>query len=63
VVLGPKGGQIEIELNGVPGTAMPAWKHMSDVEIASVISYTRNSWGNKAPENVVQPAEVKGERK
>jgi cytochrome c oxidase subunit 2 len=42
---------------------MPAWRQLSDVDIASVISYTRNSWGNNAAENVVQPAEVKGERK
>jgi len=28
-----------------------------------VISYTRNSWGNKAAENVVQPSEVKVARK
>jgi cytochrome c oxidase subunit 2 len=42
---------------------MPAWKQLSDVDIAAVISYTRNSWGNKAPENVVQPSEVKVARK
>jgi len=50
-------------LNGQNNGKMPAWRQLSDVDIASVISYTRNSWGNQAPENVVQPAEVKGERK
>jgi len=72
VVLGPKQHQIDVVLNGqtngvvqtAPGGGkMPAWKQLSDVDIASVISYTRNSWGNKASENVVQPSEVKAERK
>ena len=34
-------------LNGKPGTAMAAWKQLSDTELAAVITYTRNSWGNK----------------
>ena len=43
---------------------MPPWKGvLSDVDIASAITYTRNSWGNKAQENVVQPSEVKTARK
>ena len=72
VVLGPKQHQIDVVLNGqtngvvqtAPGGGkMPAWKQLPDVDIAAVISYTRNSWGNKASENVVQPTEVKAERK
>ncbi|MBX3607904.1 MAG: cytochrome c oxidase subunit II [Piscinibacter sp.] len=61
IVNGPAEGQIDIVLNGKAGTAMVAWKHLSDVEIASVITYTRNSWGNKA--GVVLPAAVKAARK
>jgi hypothetical protein len=26
---------------------MPSWKQLSDADIAAVITYTRNSWGNK----------------
>jgi cytochrome c oxidase subunit 2 len=63
VVLGPKDHQIDVVLNGQNNGKMPPWRQLSDVDIASVISYTRNSWGNQTPENVVQPAEVKGERK
>ena len=63
VVLGPKEHQIDVVLNGQNNGKMPPWKHLSDVEIASVISYTRNSWGNKADQNVVQPTEVKAARK
>jgi cytochrome c oxidase subunit 2 len=42
---------------------MPSWAHLSDVDVASVITYTRNTWGNKAQQNVVQPSAVKAERK
>jgi cytochrome c oxidase subunit 2 len=62
VVNGPKAAQVEILLNGIRG--MPAWKAtLSDTEIAAVITYTRNSWSNKAAENIVQPAEVLAARK
>ena len=62
VVNGPKAPQIAILLNGK--NAMPAWKGvLSDTEIAAVITYTRNSWSNKAVENIVQPAEILAARK
>ncbi len=62
-MLGPKEHQIDVVLNGQNNGKMPAWKALSDVEIASVISYTRNSFGNKAEQNVVQPSDVKAARK
>jgi cytochrome c oxidase subunit 2 len=62
VVLGPKAEQINVLLNGKHSgkfpTAMPAWKQLSDTDIASVITYTRNNWTNKAEQNIVQPSEV-----
>ncbi|QOY95335.1 cytochrome c oxidase subunit II [Massilia sp. UMI-21] len=62
VVLGAKAHQVDVLLNGqdTPAypAAMPAWKQLSDTEIAAVITYTRNTWSNKAAENIVQPAEV-----
>ena len=61
IVTGPPEGQIDIVLNGKQGTAMPAWKQLSDSEIAAVVTYTRNSWGNTA--GVVMPAAVKAARK
>ena len=62
VVNGMQEGQIAILLNGK--NAMPAWKAtLSDTEIAAVITYTRNSWNNKASDNIVQPAEVLAARK
>jgi cytochrome c oxidase subunit 2 len=61
VVNGPKEGQVDILLNGK--NAMPAWKTLSDTEIAAVITYTRNHWSNKAKQNIVQPAEILAARK
>ncbi len=61
IVNGPADGQIQIVLNGKPGTAMPAWKPLSDTDIAAVITYTRNSFGNHAGD--VMPPMVKAERK
>ena len=67
VVNGEKGHQIEVLLNGQKTgkfpTEMPAWKQLSDTEIAAVITYTRNTWSNKAAENIVQPAEILAARK
>jgi cytochrome c oxidase subunit 2 len=62
VVNGPKNGQIEVLLNGRPGTAMQSFKRLSDVELAAVITYTRNSWSNKTGE-AVMPGDVKALRK
>jgi len=49
-------------LNGQNNGSMPAWKAMSDTDIAAVISYTKNHWSNKTGQ-VVQPAEVLALRK
>ena len=66
VVNGPKDAQINTVLNGVvkdgKPTAMVAWKQLSDADLASVITYTRNSWGNKTGD-AIQPADVKLARK
>jgi cytochrome c oxidase subunit 2 len=64
-VVGPKAEQITVLLNGLGNGKMPAWKGLSDVEIASVITYTRQSWGNagKGADPVVAPADVKAARK
>ena len=62
IVNGPKARQIDIVMHGK--NVMPAWGPvLSDTEIAAVITYTRNSWSNKAAENIVQPAEITAARK
>ena len=60
LVNGPVDAQIALVLHGKTGTAMPAWKQLSDADIAAVITYTRNSWGNKSGD--VLPAAVKTAR-
>lgn len=57
-----KGKQIAIVLNGAGNGAMPAWKQLSDTDLAAVISYTKNTWSNKTGQ-LVQPAEIKAARK
>lgn len=51
-------GHIDIVLNGKAGTAMQAYaKQLSLKEIAAVITYERNAWGNNTGE-LVQAADV-----
>jgi cytochrome c oxidase subunit 2 len=62
LVVGAHNPSIDTVLHGRPNTAMQAFaKQLNDTEIAAVLTFTRNSWGNKA--NEVQPAEVKARRK
>ena len=57
-----KGKQIAVVLNGQNSGAMPAWKQLSDTEIAAVITFTKNNWSNKTGQ-LVQPGEVLAARK
>ena len=54
--------EIMVLLNGQNNGAMPAWKQLSDTDLASVITYTKNNWSNKTGQ-LVQPAEVLAARK
>lgn len=56
-----KSKQIQILLNGAGNGAMPAWKQLSDTEIAAVITYTKNAWTNQTGQ-IVQPAEITAAR-
>ena len=65
IVLGPKADNIQILLKGKPGTAMAAFGgQLNDVEIASVITFSRASWSNagKGQDPVVSPADIKAAR-
>jgi len=69
-VLGPKTPLIKIVLNGLTGTVtingddyhnvMAPHSDLSDQQIADVLTYVRNSWGNKA--SAVTVAQVKAVR-
>ena len=56
-----KNKAMQVVLNGAAGGAMPAWKQLSDTEIAAVLTYAKNHWSNKT-EQIVQPADVQAAR-
>ncbi|BAK78593.1 cytochrome c oxidase, subunit II [Pseudogulbenkiania sp. NH8B] len=58
-----KPAHIDIVLNGSKrNPAMAAWgKQLSDTDIAAVITYERNAWGNHTGD-VVQPKDIKAAR-
>lgn len=56
------GEHIDIIINGKSGTAMQAFgKQLSDSDIAAVVTYERNAFGNDTGE-IVQPAAIKSAR-
>ncbi len=57
-----KSKQLGVLLKGAANGAMPSWKALSDTEIAAVMTYTKNNWGNKTGQ-LVQPSEVLAARK
>lgn len=53
----------EVVVNGKKYNAiMPAQPYLTDEQIADVLNYIRNSWGNKIP-GTITPAAVKALRK
>jgi cytochrome c oxidase subunit 2 len=47
-------------MEGVQGAAMNSFSYLSEVELASVITYTRQSWGNedKGDGEIVVPQDI-----
>lgn len=55
---GDVAGHMDIVVHGKPGTAMQAFGvQLSEVDLAAVITYERNAWGNDTGD-VVQPVDV-----
>ena len=62
VTTGPIEDHIDTVMNGVAGTAMaPFGMQLNDVDIASVITYERNAWGNDVGD-MVQPSTIAARR-
>ena len=58
-----RGQSGEITVNGAKyNVLMPAQAYLTDEQIADVLNYTRNTWGNKI-KGIITPANVKAERK
>lgn len=59
----PISRHIKYILDGVPGSAMQGYKgQLNNEEIAAIVTYERNAWGNNT-DDVVQPAEVASVRR
>lgn len=61
IALGPVARHLDIVLNGIPGTSMQAWKQLNSLEVAAIVTYERNAFGNHSGE-VVQIADVEKAR-
>ena len=58
VVGDPVSRHIDLVLHGVPGSAMPAFaEHLSNAEIATIITYERNAWGHDTGD-LITPEQV-----
>jgi len=62
IATGDVNAHIDIVVHGKPGTAMAAFgAQLSDADLAAVVTYERNSFGNTTGD-VVQPAAIKAAR-
>ena len=58
IAKGEAKGHINIVVNGKPGTSMAAFgKQLSEVDIAAIITYERNAWGNSVGD-MVTPKDI-----
>ena len=58
LAVGPIDQHIDVVVNGVPGTAMQAFgEQLSEVDIAAVVTYERNAWGNNMGD-MTQPIDI-----
>ena len=62
VVLGDVAAHIAVLLNGRQGTAMVSFSRLSDRDLAAVLTYQRNAWGNSAEVDLVTPDMVRSQR-
>ncbi|TXS93696.1 cytochrome c oxidase subunit II [Parahaliea maris] len=63
IATGDLSGHLEVGINGVPGTAMQAFGgQLNDVDMAAVITYQRNAFGNNMGD-MVQPIDVFNHKK
>jgi cytochrome c oxidase subunit 2 len=63
VATGELAAHLDIGINGVPGTAMQAFGgQLNDVDMAAVITYQRNAFGNNMGD-MVQPIDVYNHKK
>ena len=61
VAMGDVAEHIRIVVHGAPGTAMAAFDYLSDADLAAIVTYERNAWGNDTGD-LVSPDDIKSAR-
>ena len=62
IAIGDISKHLDVVINGASGTAMAAWgNQLDDIDIAAIITYERNAWGNNTGD-AIQPDAVKAAR-
>ena len=61
ITTGEMAGHLDIVINGKAGTAMAAFNYLSDADIAAIVTYERNAWGNDKGD-LATPEDVKAAR-
>jgi len=61
IATGPVEKHIELVIHGPASKKMPGFAYLSDADLAAIITYERNAWGNNTGD-VVQPADIKAYR-
>ena len=61
VAVGDIAAHIDVVVKGTPGTAMAAFSYLSDADLAAVVTYERNAWGNDTGD-LVSPEDVAARR-
>lgn len=62
IATGDLGPHVDIIMHGKPGTAMQAFANqLSDVDLAAVVTYQRNAWGNDVGD-FIQPKDIAATR-
>lgn len=56
IVLNDAAAHIDIVLRGKVGTTMAAFNYLSDTDIAAIITYERNAWGNNTGDLITPDA-------
>lgn len=61
IATGEMAEHVNVVLNGVDGTTMASFAHLTDAQIAAIITYERNAWGNDVGD-ILTPEELAGYR-
>ncbi|MDH3647001.1 MAG: cytochrome c oxidase subunit II [Gammaproteobacteria bacterium] len=61
ITTGALDAHLDQVLNGKAGTAMAPFSYLSNTDIAAIVTYERNAWGNSTGD-IIQPSDVQAAR-